>query len=203
MTAIPACSRSLQEMIRNRLTSVQRIEVSNDRIGDQDVLSMVLQSDMDKIRLTLEEIGPGGLRPGGGRHRGRPAHLHPGRALLGRPGHLPGLLLQPDFRQCHRWCTPTPPARSSSSCFRVGAEDVVIGVSFPRYSSRTVKAMKFARDRGAATIAITDSEASPLAPISTLHPAGHERYGLLRGLPGGPAAAWSTPCWWRSSREEK
>ena len=43
-------------MIRNRLTSVQRIEVANDRMGDQDVLDMVLQSDIDKIRLTLEEI---------------------------------------------------------------------------------------------------------------------------------------------------
>ena len=43
-------------MIRNRLTSVQRIEVSNDRIGDQDLLSSVLQSDIEKIRLTLEEV---------------------------------------------------------------------------------------------------------------------------------------------------
>ena len=48
---------------------------------------------------------------------------------------------------------------------RVGEDDVVIGVSFPRYSSRTVQAMSFARDRKATTVAITDSEASPLAPI--------------------------------------
>ena len=46
-------------------------------------------------------------------------------------------------------------------------EDVVIGISFPRYSSRTVHGMKFAKDQGATTIAITDSEVSPLAPIST------------------------------------
>ena len=44
---------------------------------------------------------------------------------------------------------------------------MVIGVSFPRYSSRTVQAMNFARSRGATTIAITDSEVSPLSPIST------------------------------------
>ncbi|WP_455582695.1 MurR/RpiR family transcriptional regulator, partial [Dysosmobacter sp.] len=50
---------------------------------------------------------------------------------------------------------------------RVGKGDVVIGASFPRYSSRTVQAMNFARDRGATTVAITDSDASPLAPIST------------------------------------
>ena len=52
----PSMQKSLQKMIRNRLTSVQRIEVSNDRIGDQDLLSSVLQSDIEKIRLTLEEV---------------------------------------------------------------------------------------------------------------------------------------------------
>ena len=52
----PDMQRSLQKMIRNRLTSVQRIEVTNDRLGDQDLLSMVLQSDIEKIRLTLEEL---------------------------------------------------------------------------------------------------------------------------------------------------
>ena len=52
----PDMQRSLQKMIRNRLTTVQRIEVANDRLGGQDLLSMVLQSDIDKIRLTLEEL---------------------------------------------------------------------------------------------------------------------------------------------------
>ena len=51
----PAMQKALQEMIRNKLTSVQRIEVSNDRIGDQDILSMVMQSDIEKIHMTLEE----------------------------------------------------------------------------------------------------------------------------------------------------
>ena len=58
----PSMQRSLQKMIRNRLTSVQRIEVSNDRIGDQDLLSSVLQSDIEKIRLTFR-------CPTGGRRR--------------------------------------------------------------------------------------------------------------------------------------
>ena len=52
----PDMQRSLQKMIRNRLTTVQRIEVTNDRLGDQDLLSMVLQSDIEKIRQTLEEL---------------------------------------------------------------------------------------------------------------------------------------------------
>ena len=52
----PDMQRSLQKMIRNRLTTVQRIEVTKDRLGGQDLLSMVLQSDIDKIRITLEEL---------------------------------------------------------------------------------------------------------------------------------------------------
>ena len=51
----PAMQKALQEMIRSKLTSVQRIEVSNDRIGNQDILSIVMQSDIEKIRMTLEE----------------------------------------------------------------------------------------------------------------------------------------------------
>ena len=51
----PSMQKALQEMIRNKLTAIQRIEVSNDRIGDQDIMSMVMQSDIEKIRITLEE----------------------------------------------------------------------------------------------------------------------------------------------------
>ncbi|MPM54109.1 hypothetical protein SDC9_100882 [bioreactor metagenome] len=50
---------------------------------------------------------------------------------------------------------------------RVGKEDVVLGISFPRYSRRTVKAMRFARDREATVVAITDSQTSPLAETAT------------------------------------
>lgn len=47
--------KTLQEMIRNKLTSIQRVEVSNERIGNQDIMTMVMQSDIEKIRLTLDE----------------------------------------------------------------------------------------------------------------------------------------------------
>ena len=52
----PKMQKALQEMVLNRLTSVQRIEVANDRIGDQDVVSMVLQSDIEKLRQTEETL---------------------------------------------------------------------------------------------------------------------------------------------------
>ena len=162
----PDMHRSLQKMIRNRLTSVQRIEVTNDRLGDQDLLSMVLQSDIEKIRLTLEELD-------------RDSFEKAVDAIVSaRKLYIIGV------RSCAAMATfmsfyfnlifdnvvkvsATTASEVFESLLRVGEGDVVIGVSFPRYSSRTVQAMNFARSRGATTIAITDSEVSPLSPIST------------------------------------
>ncbi len=162
----PDMQRSLQKMIRNRLTTVQRIEVTNDRLGDQDLLSMVLQSDIDKIRLTLEELD-------------RTSFDQAVDAIVSaRKIYIIGVRSSAAIAAfLHFYCNlifdnvVLVSANTASEIFesllRVGGGDVVIGVSFPRYSSRTVQAMSFARDRGAVTIAITDGEASPLAPICT------------------------------------
>ena len=161
----PDMQRSLQKMIRNRLTSVQRIEVTNDRLGDQDLLSMVLQSDIEKIRLTLEELD-------------RDSFEKAVDAIVSaRKLYIIGV------RSCAAMATfmsfyfnlifdnvvkvsATTASEVFESLLRVGEGDVVVGISFPRYSSRAVQAMNFARDRGATTIAITDSDASPLAVSS-------------------------------------
>ena len=161
----PDMQKSLQKMIRNRLTSVQRIEVTNDRIGDQDLVSMVLQSDMDKIRQTLEELD-------------RSSFEHAVDAIVSaRKIYIIGVRSSASITTFLTFYfnlifdnVVEVSANTASEVFerllRVGEGDVVIGVTFPRYSSRTVQAVSFARDRGATTIAITDSEASPLAPIS-------------------------------------
>ena len=160
----PDMQKSLQKMIRNRLTSVQRIEVTNDRIGDQDLVSMVLQSDMEKIRLTLEELD-------------RDAFDHAVKAIVSAKriyiigvrssaaiASFLGFYFNLIFDNVVNVTAGTA-SEMFEHLLRVGEDDVVIGVSFPRYSSRTVQAMSFARDRKATTGAITDSEASPLAPI--------------------------------------
>ena len=64
--------------------------------------------------------------------------------------------------------TANTPSEVFESLLRVGPEDVIVGAQLSRYSSRAVQAVSFARDRGATTIAITDSEASPLAQISSI-----------------------------------
>lgn len=158
----PAMQRTLQEMIRNKLTSVQRIEVSDDRIGNHDILSMVMQSDMDKVRLTLEQIDRSAFD-------GAVSDIVSAKRIyiLGvRSASAISTFLAFYFNLIFENVTHVA-ASSASEVFeqllRVGPDDVVIGVSFPRYSKRTVAAMSFAHDRGARVIAITDSETSPLA----------------------------------------
>ena len=161
----PDMQKSLQKMIRNRLTSVQRIEVTNDRLGDQDLLSMVLQSDIEKIRMTLEELDRESFE------KAVDAIVSAKKIyIIGVPSSAAiAAFLHFYFNLIfENVCLVSANTASEvfESLLRVGEGDVVVGVSFPRYSSRTVQAMNFARDRGATTIAITDSEASPLAPIS-------------------------------------
>ena len=90
----PHLQRALQEMIRNKLTSVQRMEVAGDRMGGRDVLQTVLHADTDMIRVTLDEIDRDAFQ-GGGRAHGRQADLHPRCALLERFSQLFRILLQP------------------------------------------------------------------------------------------------------------
>ena len=157
----PSMQKSLQKMIRSRLTSVQRIEIANDTIGE-DVVSSVLRSDISMIRSTLEELD---------RNRFNSAV---DAILKARKIYIMGVRSSSSISRFMAFhfnlifdnvCEIS--ANTVSEVFeqilRVGPEDVVIGVCFPRYSSRTVKAMHYARDRGATVLAITDSEASPIA----------------------------------------
>ena len=162
----PDMQKSLQKMIRNRLTSVQRIEVTNDRIGDQDLLSMVLQSDIEKIRLTLEELDRDAFEKAvDAIVSARKIYIIGVRSSAAIATFL-AFYFNLIFDNVVKVSANTA-SEVFENLLRVGEGDVVIGVSFPRYSSRTVQAMSFARDRKATTIAITDSEASPLAPICT------------------------------------
>ncbi len=162
----PAMQKALQEMIRSKLTSVQRIEVANDRMGDQDILSLVMQSDIEKIRMTLDESNRtdfyGAVDAIVEAKRIYILGVRSSVAVSSFLGFYFNLIFD-NVVQVH--------SNSASEMFeqllRVGEGDVVIGVSFPRYSRRTVQALHFARDRKAKVIAITDSAASPLAESAT------------------------------------
>lgn len=161
----PSMQKSLQKMIRNRLTYVQRIEVANNRISDENVLATVLQSDIDKIRLTMEEVDHDSFNGAvDAIVEAKKIYIIGVRSSAAIATFL-GFYFNLIFENVSVVSASTS-AEIFEGMLRVGEGDVVIGVSFPRYSSRTVQAMQFARDRKATTVAITDSEASPLADIS-------------------------------------
>ena len=158
----PELQKSLQELIRTKLTSVQRMEITNDRIGDGEVLSKILAGDIDKIRTTLDRIDPAAFDAAvdaiiGAKHI-YISVMRSASLLSGFLGYYFNLMF-PDVR--------TVQATSSSEMFeqlfRIDEGDVFIGISFPRYSKRIIDAIDFAKSKGAVTVALTDSDASPLA----------------------------------------
>lgn len=161
----PHLQRALQEMIRNKLTSVQRMEVAGDRMGGRDVLQTVLHADTDMIRVTLDEIDrdafQGAVDALMGAKRIYILGVRSSSALASFLGFYFNLLFE-NVTLVH--------TNSVSEIFeqvlRIGPGDVLFGTSFPRYSKRTLSAMKYARDRGARVIALTDSQLSPLARVA-------------------------------------
>ena len=157
----PAMQKALQEMIRSKLTTVQRIEVSNDRMGGQDVLTKVLQSDVENIRFSMERIDReefnAVVSAVAAARRVYIVGVRSSAALASFLAFYFNLI----FEEV-RLVQTTLASEMFEQMLRVGEGDVVIGVSFPRYSTRTVRAMEFARDQGATVVALTDSELSPL-----------------------------------------
>jgi DNA-binding MurR/RpiR family transcriptional regulator len=161
----PELQKALQDMIRNKLTSVQRIEVSTDILGDGDILDKVLNSDVDKIKKTLNEISRsdfnGAVDAIANARKIYIFGVRSAASLASFIGFYFNLILD-NVSLIH--------TASDSELFEhvlhIGPDDVAIGISFPRYSSRTVKAMKYCSDRGATVISMTDSDQSPLYQYS-------------------------------------
>ena len=159
----PEFQRAMQDIIRNRLTSFQRIEVTNQLIGDGDVVEKILVSDADKIKHTAESID-------------REAFNAAVDALINAKkiyimgvrssAHLAGLLnmgLRRMFDNV-KMIQSTAGSEVFEQMLSIGKEDVLVAISFPRYSKRVVAAVEFAHGAGANVISLTDAVHSPIAP---------------------------------------
>lgn len=162
----PGFQRALGELVRTKLNSIQRMEVTYGRISQGEILASVLQSDIEKIKLTMEAIDHSSFE------------MAVDTILKARRIYVIGI----------RSCAPLASflsfylnlicpnvtavtTNSSSEIFeqliRIGEEDVIIGISFPRYSMRTLKALEFASNRKAKVITLTDSVHSPMTLYSS------------------------------------
>ncbi|MBQ4101914.1 MAG: MurR/RpiR family transcriptional regulator [Oscillospiraceae bacterium] len=162
----PNLQRAMQEMIRNRLTAVQRIEVTEDQIGQEDVLTKVLGSDMEKIRKTLESVSPeefeSCVSAVTGARRVYILGIRSAAILARFLAFYLNLILPSKVHYINTAST----SEMFEQMLRIGKEDVLIAVSFPRYSKRTVQGAMFAHKRGARVLAVSDSIRSPLIPHS-------------------------------------
>ena len=157
----PAMQKAIQGIIRNKLTSVQRVEVANDRLRDNNLLDAVLQADVENITKTLAEIDRDEFNAAvNAIVNARRIYLVGVRSAATLTNFLGFYfnLIFPDVRMVG--------TISISEIFEqiidISDRDVLIAASFPRYSKRTLKAMHYAADKNAQVVAITDSAVSPL-----------------------------------------
>lgn len=162
----PEFQKALGEVVRMKLNSIQRMEVTYGRISQGEILASVLQSDIEKIKQTMETIDH------------ETFEMAVDTILSAKKIYVIGI----------RSCAPlasflafylnmicdnvvSVSTNSASEIFeqmvRIGEEDVIIGISFPRYSMRTLKALEFASNRKAKVITLTDSIHSPMTLYSS------------------------------------
>lgn len=157
----PSMQKAMQEMVLNQLTSVQRIEVANDRIGNQDVVSLVIQSDMEKLRQTGETVDRAAFRSAVEAILGAKRVFIVGVRSAAPLANFLGYYLNYMFPNVHI-LTASGTSEIFEKIVGINSEDVVVAFSFPRYSTSTAKCAQYCRSVGATVIGITDSRQSPL-----------------------------------------
>ena len=161
----PSMRKALQEMIRNRLTSVQRIEVAKDMINDTDLVKSIIGSDIQNLQATMDLLKEDNFNKLVDLIvEAKNVYIVGMRTSTALASFL-GLYLNL-LRGGVNVVQDTAASEIYEQIIRIGEGDLFIGISFPRYSSHTVDAMEFAKKMGAQTAAITDSSASPLDGIA-------------------------------------
>lgn len=161
----PQLQRALQELVRHRLTASQRFEMV--RSVDQDeVLRTVLKADMQNLRNTIEEVDYEAF------------HQVIEMLLNARNIYIMGIRSAAPLAQFMGYYlhfifdNVRVVGENTNDVFeqisRINAKDVLFGISFPRYSRRTLNAMAFAKERGAQVVALTDGPRSPLREVSSI-----------------------------------
>lgn len=163
----PEMRRALQDMIRNRLTSVQRIQVAKELMDSQDILSLVLSSDIEQIRLTMEETNRQHFESAVDKIVAAKNIYIFGLRSSSALANFMGFYFNLIFDNV-RVINGTSASEVFEQILRVSESDVFIALSFPRYSRRTIKAMRYARDMHACVIGITDTPSSPIAKLADI-----------------------------------
>ena len=160
----PSLQKALQELIKNKLTTVQRLSMSDDYSNKEIGLKKVLKRDMENIRTTMDEINTETFQKVVdsilGARRVYILGLRSSTALAGYLGFYLGLLLD-DVKVVTFGISDI-----FEQLLRVSEDDIVIGISYPRYSRKTLDALRYVKEQNCKIVGITDSLISPIASIA-------------------------------------
>lgn len=162
----PEFQRAVQELVKTKLTPNQRIDITDQRIGEGNLIEKVMHSDIEKIRYTLESIDYDTFSAAvDAIISARNIYIFGVRSSASLAGFL-NFNLNMIFDNV-RLVQPTSSSDVFEQILGISEQDVLIGISFPRYSTKVVNAVKYAKDRNASVIALTDSTLSPIAEHAT------------------------------------
>lgn len=160
----PKLQAALQELIKNKLTTVQRVEMANDYSDENTILNKILKGDIDNIRETLEEIDGEAFQEAVSRLlKARKIYILGMRTSFVVAQYL-GFYLGIILDNVHT--VRMDMGDAFEQIVRIGEDDVVIAFSFPRYSKKSFQLVKYAKEKGAHVISITDSLFAPIASVS-------------------------------------
>ncbi len=162
----PELQKYLQEAVKSHLTSVQRMDVAASRYGSDDFIDRAFMTDIEMIKMTRENISREAFsKSAEAINKAKKIYILGVRSSAALASFAAFYL-----RFLYENVVLVDTSASSElfeQMFRISSEDVCIAISFPRYSNQTVKALSFAKSRGATIISITDGEMSPIALYAT------------------------------------
>ena len=159
----PQLQRSLQELVSHRLTANQRFEMSTE-MDPRQAANVVLKSDMQNLRATLEQLDLAVFEDVVKRLLSAGSIYVMGLRSAAPLAQFMGYYLNYIFDNVHLVSSGATDVFEAIS--KLKEDDVLVGISFPRYSTRTLEAMRFAKRCGAQVVAITDGPMSPLADMA-------------------------------------
>ncbi|MCQ2452588.1 MAG: MurR/RpiR family transcriptional regulator [Oscillospiraceae bacterium] len=163
----PEMRKALQDMIRNCLTSVQRIEAARGLLENEDILTAVLNSDIEQIRITMDETNREDFNSAvNAIVNAKHIYIFGLRSSAAIASFM-GFYFNFLFENV-RVVNENSVSEVFEQILRIGEGDVMLALSFPRYSKRTIKAMRYAKDRCATVIGITDNKNSPIAKLADI-----------------------------------
>ncbi len=157
---------AIQELVKIKLTPHQRIEITKQRLGSKDILKKVMESDISKIRETLENIDKVVF------YQAVDSIINAKNIYLigARSAEPLAKILEYNLSLIFdnvKLIRPNSTAEILEQMFSIGEDDVLIAFSFPRYSSKMIPAVKYAMQNKSNIVVITDSKVSPIAEFST------------------------------------